>query len=211
MGQTPTQLAAENRNVCPSRVLLPPFLDIQVVSFWASATVNVYWNGVNVISFSGDVNTATGLSNFDSIFLAYSAAVGARQWEVSEVVVADEDLRAFPGLVTLALTGNGTTPRMDQRLQQQHKPHDYFGSTPYYTDTAAQANQFNITDLPAGSFVVKAVMVAARIAKSAGSTATQVKLGYNNGGATGFGELVNEIPDHGLCDLRATGFRRSHQ
>lgn len=182
LGTTLTQLAAETGNSLPTSGLLK--IDIQVVNYGATALVNVYVDGVLLIEFSGDTRV-TGVTDLDEVVIP-SAGFSSSRPQVSEVIVADEDTRALPGLVSLALTGDGTTTDWtgDYSTINQTTISD---TTPNYTDTTALDQQFNWTNLPSGSFVIKAVKIAARMAKSATPSVTQVKIGYNHGGTPGFG------------------------
>jgi hypothetical protein len=180
-GTTLTELVSEAGNSIPNNTLVK--LDIQLVSYGASATVNIYFNGANVISFSGNV---TVLSNTSVDQIVTFGQPGGFNSAISEVIVADEDTRAFPGLMTMALTGAGTTDNWTGIFSTINQV-TFSDTTPNFTNTAAQDQQFNITDLVSGTFVIKAVKVAARMAVSATPTATQVKLGYNSGGSVAFG------------------------
>lgn len=180
-GTTATELATEAGNSITQALHR---LDVQLVNYGSSATVNVYWDGALVITFSGDVSVS-GVTNLDSIF--FNGGGSATYWNLSEVVVADEDVRAFPGLVTLALTGAGTTDDWTGTYSNINGT-TISDANPAYVNVNAKDEQFNVTDLPTGTFVIKAVKIAARMAKSNdGPAVTQVKLGYNSGGSTGFG------------------------
>jgi hypothetical protein len=111
----------------------------------------------------------------------------------SEFILADEDTRGFPGLMTMALTGAGTTDSWTGIFSTINQT-VISDTTPNFTNTVTQDQQFNITDLTAGTFVIKAVKIAARMAVSATPTATQVKLGYNSGGSVAFGTGATKTP-----------------
>ena len=64
---TVTQIATESGNSFTQGSLLK--VDMQVVNYGASATVNVYVNGVSVITFSGNV-AVSGMTNFDHVYMA---------------------------------------------------------------------------------------------------------------------------------------------
>jgi len=178
-GSTLTQLAAEAGNNYSGLLRV----DLQLVNYGASAVVNVYVNSIQVISFSGDV-TVLGNTSLDQVVLIGATAT---QPLISEVIVANEDTRSFPGLMTLALTGAGTTDSWSGVFSTINQT-TISDTSPNFTNTAAQDQQFNITDLPTGgAFVIKAVKIAARMAVSATPTATKVSLGYNSGGSAAFG------------------------
>lgn len=157
--------------------------DIQVINFGASGTVNVYCDGALIITFTGNLVTG-GITNLDSVFV--NCSNGSDQWCASEFIVADEDTRAFIGLVTMAPTGAGTTDQWTGAYTDVNETTNSDATT-VYTNTATQDEQFNVTDVPAGNFGVKAVVVNARVTSPAGSTATKVALGFNSGGSVAVG------------------------
>lgn len=183
-GTTKTALATESGNSfsVPNVILR---IDVQLVSYGASATVTVYADGTQIITFSGDVRV-DGLTNVDAVGIFASPLNSTREIPMSEIIVADEDVRAFPGLVTLALTGAGTTDQWTGIFSDVNGT-TISDTTPNYTNTTAQDQQYNWTDLPAGAFIIKAVKIAARMTKSSSPAVTQVKLGYNSGGTVAFG------------------------
>jgi hypothetical protein len=128
------------------------------------------------------------LSGYDTL-IATSSNQGATiyAWLISEVIVANEDTRAFPGLATLALTGAGTTDQWSGVFSTINQT-SFSDTSPNFTNTNAQDQQFNITDLPAGVFTIKAVKIAARSAVStSGAVPTKVAFGYNSGGTVAVG------------------------
>jgi hypothetical protein len=177
-GTTQTQLATVS-NVVPSGALVR--IDMNVVNFGASSTITIYVNGTLSLTFSGNC-TVTGVTNVNAVgVLGNSAAL------VSEIVVADEDTRGWPGLVTMAPNGNGTTQNWSNPAFTNYNPITINDANATFTNTAAQDEQATLIDLPAGTFTIKACKIAARALHTAGSTATGVKLGVNNGGSVGVG------------------------
>jgi len=187
-GTTDTQLAAEGGASLGVNSLFS--VALQVVNYGASATVNVFVNGVLVISYTGDV-TVTGMTNFDCVTLVRTSGQG--NVAASEVIVADEDVRGFQGLVTLALTAAGTTDQWTG-LYSTINQAAFSDTTPNYSNTNNQDQQFNVTDLPGALGIVPIVKITARMAKSA-STPTKVGLGYNSGGTVGFGTGADKTLD----------------
>jgi len=181
-GTTLTQLAAELGTSLAPGVLQR--LEVQVVNYGATATVNVYLDGALIITFTGNV-TVSGMTNFDSVFVMRSNPSGSMFAEFSEIMVASEDLRAFPGLVTLALTGDGTTTDWTGIFSTINGT-TISDATPNYTDASDQLQEFDVTNLPSGTFKVRAIKIAARAAKAAG-TPTQIALGYNEAGTVTVG------------------------
>lgn len=185
-GTTVTQLATEAGASLNNGTASVNRIDIQVINYGVSATVNVYVSGGLQISFTGDISE-TGLTGFDTLIsISSSQGVTVYGWLISEAMVADEDLRSWPGLQTLALTGAGTTDQWTGTYS------DINGTTfsdafPIYTNTSAQDEQFNVTDLVAGVYSIKAVRIAARSTRSSGSTPTKIAFGYNSGGTVAVG------------------------
>ena len=159
-------------------------IDMQVISYGASATVNVWWDGVLALTFTGNV-AAAGVSNLDQVWI--NGDFSHYQTEASEIIVADEDTRAF-GVVTLAPNANGTTQQWTGALADINEI-TLSDATLNFTNTASQDQQYNLIDLPSGNFIVKEVMVSARANTPAGSTATKVSLGVKSGATINAGAL----------------------
>ena len=181
-GTTWTALSAESGTSLASGSLYK--LDMQVTSYGASATVNVYWGGSLIITYSGDV-TVSGMTNFDSVFSAVGAfaSYGAT---LSEMIVASEDTRLM-GLCTLAPSAAGDANAWTQTTAGANGYQDINDVTiddskVWYVNSTAQDGQVNLLDLPAGAYSVKAVKIAARCAMSVGSTPTNIDLGIKSGG-----------------------------
>ena len=183
-GVTTTQLAAEPGNSLTLQTLYR--LDVEVINYGVAATVNVYLDGALAFTFNGDVSLA-GMANFDSVFLTDAIGVSNHTGvSFSEIIVADEDVRGFPGLVTLAPSAQGTTDQWTG-LWSDVNGIAISDASPNYTNLSAQDQQFALTALPAGVFVVKAVKIAARAAISLAPVPTKVALGFNQGGVVGVG------------------------
>ena len=184
-GTTSTQLAAESGTSWVNSTIHR--VDMQVISYGASATVNVYINGNFVLTFTGDV-TVSGVTNFDCVALGRNTGTGAGIGAcVSEVMVATDDLRAWPGLVTMALTGAGTTNQWTGNTFSNVNGTSFSDTAPMSDNTNGQLQEFNVTDFPAGSYTIQAVKQTARCAKSASPAVAQIELGYNSGGSVAYG------------------------
>jgi hypothetical protein len=178
-GTTRTQLAAESGTSLTNNAIYK--VDMQVIGFGASATVNVYVNSTLVITFSGDV-TVSGMTNFNSC--AVGATVGGSSpANLSEFIVADEDTRNWLGLVTMAPNAAGTTNNWSNNAVTNVNPTTINDANAAFINTTGQDQQYNLIDLPAGSFVVKSVKAAARALCTSGATASVLKLGFNSGGS----------------------------
>jgi hypothetical protein len=176
-GTTKTQLAAESGNSLSTSSIMHR-IDLQLVSYGATSTINVYCDGTLVITFSGDCRVGA-LTNVDAFGLSARAAA-SNFFLLSEIVVADEDVRAFPGLLTMALTGAGTTDDWTGTFSNINGT-TISDANPAFVNLNDKLEEFNVTDLPSGTFAIKAVKIAMRAAKAAG-TPTKIALGYNEGG-----------------------------
>lgn len=176
-GTTATLLASEAGNSFSFQ--LNHKLDVQLVNYGASATINVFLDGALVIAWSGNAVVA-GLSNLDSVGLGN---IGGNQAWASEIIVANEDTRSF-SLFTMAPTAAGTTDQWSGAVTTINGI-TFSDTSPNYTNTAAQDQQADLTAPPTGIFAVKAVKISARSAASVGSTPTKIALGYNSGGTVG--------------------------
>lgn len=176
-GAAETTLATSTLTIANSVGTARKF-DLQVDSYGATATVRLYVDGTLFIEYSGDV-TAGGATNLDgAVFRASSTSTGY-YWSYSEVILADEDTRLF-SLATLApsAAGDANAWTGDYTAIDEVTLDD---SDVIYTDTADLDFLCALSDLPAGTFTVKAVRIAARAAMGA-SGISGVKLGIKSGG-----------------------------
>jgi hypothetical protein len=182
-GTTRTQLAAEGG--ASFSTLGIQRLDMQVTNYGASATVNVYINGVSIISFTGDV-TVSGMTNFDSVFLPTHTTFASGVLIYSEVFYCDSSSLAIVALQDLALTGPGTTTGWTNNTYTNINGTTLSDLNPT-SNNATASQQYTVTTPTPVVYGVAAVQISARMAKSTGSTPTQVKLGYGSGGTGYFG------------------------
>jgi hypothetical protein len=159
-------------------------IDIQVSNWGASTNVVLYANGVSKITWTGDLSFAGAVTGINCLQLNGTSQPQA--FLISEIILATEDTRAWPGLQNLALTGAGTTDQWTGVYSTINQV-TLSDTTPNYTNTAGQDQQFNITDLISGVFLIKAVKVTARAAVSASPTPTKIAIGYNSGGTVAVG------------------------
>jgi hypothetical protein len=127
------------------------------------------------MTYTGNI-AASGVSNLDQVWFYSSTSFNVYY---SEIIVADEDTRSL-ALVTLAPNAAGTTQQWTGAFTDVNET-GVNDATYNVTNVTLQDQQYNLIDLPAGSFVVKNVMVSARANTSAGSVATQVALGVRSG------------------------------
>lgn len=183
-GTTATQIAIETGTSFSAAVIHR--LDIQVVNFGATANVNVWIDGTQVITATSVDTRGGSITTVDCVTVGGSGS-GNNQVPISEIIVADEDLRAWPGLLTMALTGAGTTNNWTNNTFSNINGTSFSDTNPTSVNTTGQDQQYNVTDTPSGTFTIKACKITARMAKSASPAVTQVKLGYNSGGSVAFG------------------------
>lgn len=189
-GVTDTKLATETgTTLVPSQVLQ---VDMQVTNYGGSATVKIYIEGNEVLSFTGDVTVGAN-ADLDAIFLSGQTASGGVY--SSEHIVADEDTRLF-SVVTLVPNGAGDTNDWDSGDQDDIDEAELDDGDFAQHDTVDEVLQTTLSDTPAGTFTVKAAKVSARCSKSAGATPTKIKLGIRSGGTD----------DHGSAQTTSTSW-----
>lgn len=181
-GSTRTQLAAESgTSLTPAGTTHR--LDMQIISYGASATVNIYFNNTLILTYTGDV-TVSGMTNFDSV----SIPGNYNSNNVAEFIVSDVDTQPLTGLQTLALTGAGTTNNWTNNTFSNINGTTISDTNPTSSNVNNQVQDYNVTDATAGTYVVNLVKISARMAKSSTPAVNQVQLGYNNGsGSAGAG------------------------
>jgi hypothetical protein len=175
-GTTLTQLASEAGTSLPGSASAAA-IDLQISSYGASSTVNVYVNNNLVIAFSGST-AISGIANLDCAGVWCNAS---GQWFVSEIIVGDADTRSM-SLLTMAPNANGDANNWTTGTFASINPVTINDANVIAVNTTAQDFQANLLDLPAGSFGIQAVKVAARAEVTAGATPTSVKLGVKTGG-----------------------------
>ena len=161
--------------------------DMQITNYGATATVNVYINtgtgGTNlVITYSGDV-TVSGMTNFDCVVTTPSG----NNWQIAEIMVADEDTRNWLGLLTMAPNANGTTQNWSNPVYTNYNPGSINDSNFTYVNATAQDTQCNLIDEPGGTYTVKMIKTAVRALATAGAATTNLKVGFNSGGTVAVG------------------------
>jgi len=151
--------------------------DLQVSNYGSSGTVNLYQNGVLIATYTGDI-TISGVTGFDCVY--------NKRTSISEVIVSDTDTRNIIGLKTLAPTSDGTTTDWTGTYADVDET-TISDADANYTDTTDLDQQFNVTDLPAGTFYISSVKIACRATKSEDASIGKIKLGWKNGATTAVG------------------------
>jgi hypothetical protein len=158
--------------------------DVQIVSFGASATVAVYRNYVQIITFTGDVRIGTMTTGFDCI--ALPEAPNGKSLH-SEIFVMTDDTKNYPALQDLALNGAGTTTNWTNSAYTNINAASYSDSSPASSNTNAQLQQYNVTDSTSGSLAPAFVKWTIRAALSASPSVTKIAIGVNSGGSVAYG------------------------
>ncbi len=172
-------------------------LDMQVTSYGATATVNIYVNGNLVINFSGNVAVA-GMTNFDHVYVTSYEESSS----FSEFFVADSDTRALLGVQTLAPIGAGTTTQWSNNTYTNINGTSYSDANPTYVNTTAKDQEYTVTAPTPAVFSVIGVVQSARACIPSGSTPTALKLGYGSGGVGHFGTGASKSPTVGFADYQ---------
>lgn len=180
-GSTSTLLASSSTLFYAGNTNTQHRLDLQVSSYGSSGTLNLYVDGGLAVTYTGNIAVGS-VTNLDGVAIVREGNNNA----FSEIIVADEDTRAFVGLVTMAPTAAGTTDAWAGAFTDVNEV-SVNDSTMISTNTITQDEQFNVTDMPTGNFSIKAVVVAARATSTATATATKVALGFNSGGTVAVG------------------------
>lgn len=170
-------------------------VDIRIQNYGASGTVTVWIDLNQVLTFTGNIAVA-GTSGLDQIGISNTQSNG-QQYSVSEVIAADEDTRALV-LVTLAPNALGTTDAWTGTFTDINEV-TLSDATVNTVNTVGQLQQYALSDLPAGNFAVKAVVISARATAPAGSASNSVQLGVQTGSGTDVGAA--QAPGTGLVTL----------
>lgn len=169
-------------------------VDLQIVNYGTgTVTVNVYFNGTQVIAYSGALSVTGMTTNFDSIFMVGTSNV------FSELGLFDSSTLAWPGLALLVGSGNGTTQAWSNPAYTNWNPTTMNDANATFTNVTGQDEQATINALPSGSFVIASVKVEARAMATSGATAANLKLGFRNASGT-----VAVNPQHALTAAFAT-------
>jgi hypothetical protein len=151
-------------------------IDLQIINYGGSGTVNLYLNGSLVATYTGDISIA-GITELNTVTLGM---VGNQMENISEIIVADEDTRSF-SLVTHYPNGAGSLLEWtgDYTTIDEATIND---ADLAYVDVADKDAQYAMSNCPAGTFQVKAVKIAARATKSVDASIGTLKLGLLSGG-----------------------------
>lgn len=152
------------------------------VNYNTSGSLNVYVDGVNVFTYSGDVTTDS-VTSLGYIRLSCSASVsigGPRQF--SEIIVSDTDTRTMT-LQTLQPVANGNTHTFDTGIPAAANVNEVTlnDATLDGSSVASQVDQYTVPSLAAGSWSIVGIGVSARMRKGLTSGPTKMDLGVRAG------------------------------
>jgi hypothetical protein len=182
-GTTFTQLAVGSYDLFVGNQGSLTRCDLQVVNYGTSSTLNLYVNGGLYCSYTGN-SAITGVTTLDSVGIV---CPGGTRMAVSELIVASTDTRNYPGLVTLAVNGAGTTDQWTGTFSNINGV-SFSDANPAFTNATGQDQQYQVTDsFPISGITLAAVKISARMAAGAGGVPTAVKLGYKGTGSPAFG------------------------
>jgi hypothetical protein len=161
-GTTRTRLAAESG----TSILNTNFykIDLQVIDYGANGTLKVYINRVLAVEYTGDISSNSD-TTLDSIYFTSTSATGFGA-SSSEIIVADEDTRLV-SLKTLAPDAAGDINEWtgDYTAIDEVTLSD---ADVIHTDQFDKNFQCNLTGMPTGDFIVKAVKTSTRAADGIG-------------------------------------------
>ena len=150
--------------------------DLHVQNFGASGgIVDVYVDGTQVISFTGQASLS-GFTSFDCVVAGAYNPTGGNSFTFSEVIVADEDVRAFS-----LVTGVPNAAGFQDQWTGAYTDIDEIAiddTDVVYTPSTGQVEEFGLSDLPVGTFAIKATKVISRSEITSGAAPTSLKLGY---------------------------------
>lgn len=133
-------------------------IDLQIINYGVSGTINVYLNGTLRITYSGNLSLP-GITGFNK-FVAANGNGYSDECFMSECIVADEDTRTL-SLVTLAPNASGDINEWAGAYTDIDDTAN--GDTDLISaDTAGLDAQFELSDMPTGNFHVRAVKMLAR-------------------------------------------------
>jgi hypothetical protein len=165
-----TQLGSNSIAGLSSTPSVPDKIDI-FVNYAVAGSAAVYFNGVQVISFTGDVttNSVTSLAQLDLGTWGTGNSSITTNW--SEVIVSTTDTRNM-SLVTQAPSANGNTVAFSSGAPSHVNATLAQDGNPDYSATAGQLQEYQVGQaIPSGTFSV--VSVVQHVRATIGSTGPQ--------------------------------------
>ena len=161
----------------------PDAIDVQVASYGASGTINIWINRSLVYSFTGDVHTDANTTVNGLRLSASCATIGNRQIPItwSEVIVSDSDTRGM-SLGTLTPAADGNTDNWDIGGVTNINELVEDDTTLNASGTPGQIQQYTTNALPSGTFGVIAVVISGRMMAGSVAGPTKVDFGVRTAG-----------------------------
>lgn len=188
-GTTWTNLASEsNQSISVGTITK---FDMEIVSYGATATVRVYVNGgfSPIITYTGDV-TGGGATDLDQMVVSGQLG-GAQTVFSSELLASNTDTRLM-SVVTHAPNLAGTTTAWTGAFTDVNE-NTINDATIVTSATSAQNEQFQLTDLPSGSFSVQSVRLSSR-SSSTGAGISGYSLGVFTNAAVSVPSPISLTP-----------------
>lgn len=195
-GTTFTEIASETGTSYLNTGTVYKF-DMQIISYGASATVNVYLNGgaSPLFSYTGNV-LAGSATTLDEVVLSGYANYGSNYYEnYSEIFVSDSDTRLL-SLATLAPNAAGDLNQWTGAYTNIN-PATINDTSVVSDTTSGDTFECKLNSLPSGNFSILGVKVGARTAKY-GAGLTSIAVGVKTNatvsvpGATALGTAFTE-------------------
>lgn len=163
---------------------------MNIANFGTTASVNIWFN--NVLVISGTYNlTVTGMTTgFDTAILGHNLQSGGGGQFATEFIITSDDLRLFPGLQTRVAVATGTTSQWSNNTPANENAQNVSTASPIFDNTNGQEQQYTQTTPPTGQFTILGKKRTTWAAVGAGSSVSKVALGYRNvttGNTTGYG------------------------
>jgi len=150
------------------------------VDYGVSGVAIVYIGGNEIIRYEGDL-TISGISNFNR---AFCRGYGNGSHFISEIIIADEDTRLM-SLKTMKPVAdgdvnewNGTYANIDET--------EYNDNDTIYTDVPDKTYNCELSDIPSGNFICKALKAAHRVTDGVGGMGLQI--GFKTNGTQYLGD-----------------------
>jgi len=190
-GNNQTEIASETGNSISGNTMFK--VDMQVINYGASATVNVYTKGSSTpaITYTGNVAVG-GATSLDQVVL-----FGYNNWvRQSEIIVANTDTRGL-SLVTLSPNAAGDTNQWTNTYTNVASV-SINDAINVYDNTSGDLFEAKFNSLPSGSFSIPAVIVATRSAQSGTGGLTSLSVGVKTNGSVSSPAAVSLLPAFNL-------------
>lgn len=180
-GTTKTQLAAESGQSFVLGLLLK--LDINIINYGISSTINVYIAGNLVVSFSGN-STISGVTKFDTVVFCSDPSGNGNAY-MSGMIVANEDTRTFY-VSTRVPTAFGDQNQWSGAVADISEI-VINDATVNSVNSTGQNQMYTQTSQPTGNYLIKALTISTRTSETLVTVPTQIALGVKSGGVLNAG------------------------